>query len=94
LQATFANLFELVEYFKREPLRTVDYQVLLREPVPQPAPHEDKKWFHRNLTRGEAEDWLRRIPQDGAFLVRGSESVENYYAISFRYGARCAAGLC
>lgn len=83
-EATFPNLFELVEYFKREPLRTPDYEVLLSYPVPQPAPHEDKKWFHKNLTRGEAEDWLRRFQKDGAFLVRGSETAENSFAISFR----------
>ena len=84
-KATFPNLFELVEYFKREPLRTVDYSVLLTEPVPQPAPHEDRKWFHKGLSRSEAEDWLKRIRSDGAFLVRASESDKSSFAISFRY---------
>jgi hypothetical protein len=59
--------------------------------VPQPDPHEDKKWFHKNLSRGEAEDWLKRIKSDGAFLVRASESVENSFAISFKYVDRISS---
>lgn len=43
----FHNLFELVEYFRREPLRVVGYSVLLRDPVPQPNLHEGTKWFHK-----------------------------------------------
>eukprot|EP00047_Mylnosiga_fluctuans_P014182 m.36079 g.36079 ORF g.36079 m.36079 type:complete len:972 (-) comp5374_c0_seq1:1778-4693(-) len=83
-EATFPNLFELVEYFKREPLRTVGYSMRLTEPVPQPAPHEGMRWFHR-IKRPDAEEWLKRIKSDGAFLVRPSETdPTNSFAISFK----------
>ena len=52
------------------------------EPVPQPSKHEDKEWYHPNATRAQAEDLLKRVPHDGAFLVRPTD--QNAYAISFR----------
>ena len=57
-------------------------------------------WYHANLKRDEAEDMLKRVRKNGAFLVRrkeadqptselcaesGSQSDESY-AISFRSG--------
>lgn len=44
--------------------------------------HKGKEWFHPNVTRSQAEDMLRRVPVDGAFLVRPSGA--NTYALSFR----------
>jgi len=40
------------------------------------------RWYHDNMDRVEAEEMLKRIPNDGAFLVRRGNS---NYAISFRY---------
>lgn len=57
--------------------------ITLQEPVPQPNKHEEKEWWHPECTRTTAEDMLKRIPTDGAFLVRPSG--DNCYAISFRY---------
>lgn len=45
--------------------------------------HKGKEWFHPNVTRSQAEDMLRRVPVDGAFLVRPSGA--NTYALSFRF---------
>jgi len=53
--------------------------------VPQPNKHEEKEWWHPECTRIAAEEMLKRIPTDGAFLVRPSERESNCYAISFRY---------
>lgn len=80
----FVNLYELIEYYRREPLVSKDFELKLREAVPQPAAHEDKKWFYKKLSRDKAEDMLRRIRSDGAFLVRESETSTKGYAISFR----------
>lgn len=53
--------------------------------MPQPNKHEEKEWWHPECTRIAAEEMLKRIPMDGAFLVRPSERESNCYAISFRY---------
>lgn len=79
----FVNLYELIEYYKREPLKSKDFELKLRDAVPQPAPHESKKWFYKKCSREQAEDMLRRIRSDGAFLVRESETGKGF-AISFR----------
>lgn len=52
--------------------------------MPQPNKHEEKEWWHPECTRIAAEEMLKRIPTDGAFLVRPSERESNCYAISFR----------
>lgn len=80
-QISFVSLYELVEYYKREPLKSADFRLALKEACPQPAPHQDKKWFHKELNRYQAEEMLKRIHADGAFLIRESETS---FAISFR----------
>ncbi|XP_034976827.1 1-phosphatidylinositol 4,5-bisphosphate phosphodiesterase gamma-2 isoform X3 [Zootoca vivipara] len=40
-------------------------------------------WYYSNLSRGEAEDMLMRIPRDGAFLIRKRDE-PNSYAMTFR----------
>jgi phosphatidylinositol phospholipase C gamma-1 len=61
-----------------------EFLITLQEPVPQPNKHEGKEWYHQNITRAEAEELLRRVPSDGAFLVRPSGNDVYSYAISFR----------
>lgn len=41
-------------------------------------------WFHCNLERAEAEDMLKRVPYDGAFLIRKTWNDDSNFAISFR----------
>ena len=45
-------------------------------------------WYHDNLTRDKAEDMLKRVRKDGAFLVRRKDTDEktgeDSCAISFR----------
>lgn len=48
-----------------------------------------KPWFHEKLSRHEAEDMLKRVRMDGAFLIRPSEQKQqqpqsNFFSISFR----------
>lgn len=42
------------------------------------------RWFYSNLSRGQAEDYLLRIPRDGAFLIRQREGEPDSFAITFR----------
>lgn len=44
------------------------------------------RWFYSNLSRGQAEDYLLRIPRDGAFLIRQREGEPDSFAITFRCG--------
>lgn len=44
-----------------------------------------RRWFYSNLSRGQAEDYLLRIPRDGAFLIRQREGEPDSFAITFRY---------
>ena len=43
------------------------------------------RWYHENKDREQAEEMLKKIPIDGAFLVRRSDTDQFSYAISFRY---------
>ena len=53
--------------------------------MPQPSKHEEQEWWHADCSRTVAEEMLKRVPTDGAFLVRPSEKECKSYAISFRY---------
>lgn len=81
---TFDSLYTLITHYRQFPLRSADFTQGLREPVPQPQSHEGKDWYHENLSRTSAEDMLKRIPYDGAFLLRHSGQDQYSYAISFR----------
>lgn len=41
------------------------------------------RWYHGTLTRVEAEDLLRDA-DEGAFLVRNSESAKHDYSLSLK----------
>lgn len=80
----FDSLYSLITHYRNHPLRSQEFLITLQEPVPQPNKHEEKEWWHADYTRTLAEEMLKRIPTDGAFLVRPSEKENNSYAISFR----------
>ena len=55
--------------------------------------HLGKAWFHEKLSRQNAEDMLKRVRMDGAFLIRHSDKKaqnphQKAYAISFRCAER------
>lgn len=66
-------------------LKLQEFLITLKEPVPQPNKHEGKEWYRPNCTRAQAEELLRKVATDGAFLVRPSEKEQGSFAISFRY---------
>ncbi|XP_041375905.1 1-phosphatidylinositol 4,5-bisphosphate phosphodiesterase gamma-1-like isoform X2 [Gigantopelta aegis] len=81
---TFDSLYSLITHYRQAPLRSSDFTMILKEPVPQPQSHEGKEWYHEGMSRVMAEDMLKRIPYDGAYLVRHSGTDQYSYAISFR----------
>ncbi|XP_043937724.1 1-phosphatidylinositol 4,5-bisphosphate phosphodiesterase gamma-2 isoform X2 [Protopterus annectens] len=80
---TFESVYELIYHYRDIPLRCPEFELRLTDAVPNPNPHESKEWYYGNLSRGEAEEMLMRIPRDGAFLIRKREE-PNSFAITFR----------
>ncbi|PIN97232.1 hypothetical protein AB205_0195250, partial [Aquarana catesbeiana] len=80
---TFDSIYELIQHYRESSLRCADFELRLTDAVPNPNPHLCKDWYYDNLSRGEAEEMLTRIPRDGAFLIRKRDE-PNSYAITFR----------
>ncbi|KAL5020958.1 hypothetical protein ScPMuIL_000113 [Solemya velum] len=80
----FDSLYNLIVFYRQNPLRAQEFQMVLREPFPQPQSHAGKEWYHEPMDREAAEDMLKQIPYDGAFLLRRSGTDQYLYAISFR----------
>ncbi|KAM8893117.1 1-phosphatidylinositol 4,5-bisphosphate phosphodiesterase gamma-2 [Spinachia spinachia] len=80
----FPTVYSLIQHYRENPLRCQDFELRLTQAVPQPDPHLQKGWFYSNLSRGQAEDYLLRIPRDGAFLIRPREGEADSFAITFR----------
>lgn len=78
------SLYSLISHYRVHPLRSQEFLMTLKNPVPQPNKHEGKEWYHANMSRASAEDMLKRVPYDGAFIVRRSETDDGSFAISFR----------
>lgn len=83
---TFNSIYELIQHYKDSSLRCAEFELRLTDVVPNPNPHITKDWYYDNLSRGEAEEMLMRIPRDGAFLIRRREEQNSSYdyAITFR----------
>uniref|UniRef100_A0A8B9KDY5 1-phosphatidylinositol 4,5-bisphosphate phosphodiesterase gamma n=1 Tax=Astyanax mexicanus TaxID=7994 RepID=A0A8B9KDY5_ASTMX len=79
----FPSVYSLIQHYRENPLRCHDFNLRLTDFVPRPNQHLQEGWFYSNLSRGEAEDYLLRIPRDGAFLIRQREEPDTY-AITFR----------
>ncbi|XP_035012016.1 1-phosphatidylinositol 4,5-bisphosphate phosphodiesterase gamma-2 isoform X1 [Hippoglossus stenolepis] len=80
----FLSVYSLINHYRENPLRCQDFELRLTDAVPQPTPHRTEGWFYSNLSRGQAEDYLLRIPRDGAFLIRQREGETDSFAITFR----------
>ncbi|XP_014241973.1 1-phosphatidylinositol 4,5-bisphosphate phosphodiesterase gamma-1 isoform X2 [Cimex lectularius] len=84
--ACFDSLYSLITHYRSHPLKSQEFVITLTEPVPQPNKHEGKEWYHPNISRLDAENLLKRVPYEGAFLIRPLEKVPNptAYVLSFR----------
>ena len=79
----FDSLYDLIVHYQSHPLRSSKFQIVLGEAAPQPNRHEDKAWFHPNVSRDAAHQMLLKLMLDGAFLLRSGERVQNSLAITF-----------
>ncbi|ODM92959.1 1-phosphatidylinositol 4,5-bisphosphate phosphodiesterase gamma-1 [Orchesella cincta] len=89
----FDSVYSLISYYRKNPLETKDFYIeKFTTPVPQPERHEQQPWFYPNhnfpekMDRKKAEEVLRKIPLNGAFLVRYSSDggANGRFVISFR----------
>ncbi|XP_064393377.1 1-phosphatidylinositol 4,5-bisphosphate phosphodiesterase gamma-1-like [Halichondria panicea] len=90
----FDSIFDLIEHYRSNPLKSPLFEQILSHPVPQQNSHLGKPWFHESLSRHNAEDMLKRVRMDGAFLIRPSSEMNKQvakggssqmtYSISFR----------
>ncbi|XP_052746771.1 1-phosphatidylinositol 4,5-bisphosphate phosphodiesterase gamma-1 isoform X2 [Bicyclus anynana] len=80
----FDSLYDLITHYRQHPLRSQEFLITLKEPVPQPNKHEGKEWWQGTCSRAHAEELLRKANVDGAFLVRPSDNDPTCYVISFR----------
>jgi phosphatidylinositol phospholipase C, gamma-1 len=71
-------------YYRQNVLRSSEFSITLKEPVPQQNKHEMCEWFFANITREQAEIILTQMPNDGSFLVRPSDKGPNSFVISFK----------
>ncbi|KAH8385202.1 hypothetical protein KR200_005718 [Drosophila serrata] len=78
----FDSLYSLIVYYRNNMLRSSEFSIILKEPVPQPKKHEDQEWFHPNTTKEQAEQGLFKL-DIGSFLVRPSVQSVNAFVISF-----------
>ncbi|KAJ3660815.1 hypothetical protein Zmor_005246 [Zophobas morio] len=80
----FDSLYSLITHYRNCPLVTAEFSITLQEPVPQPKKHETEEWYHQHTGKIQADEILKRVKTEGAFLVRPSENDANCYTISFR----------
>lgn len=85
---SFPTLYDMVEYYRQNTLKSAQVTLRLSEHVPLPSNFEDKEWYHKSLSRVEAENMLKRCRKDGSFLVRRSETSADSFAISFLAGGK------
>lgn len=80
----FDNLYSLIMYYRQNVLRSSEFSITLKEPVPQQNKHENMEWYFASTSRDQSELILSQMPKDGSFLVRPSDKGPNTYVISFK----------
>lgn len=80
----FDNLYSLIMHYRQNVLRSSEFSIVLKEPVPQQNKHEMCEWYFATATREESELILSQMPNDGSFLVRPSDKGQNTFVISFK----------
>ncbi|CAG7733191.1 unnamed protein product, partial [Allacma fusca] len=71
----FPSLFDLICFYRNNALETKEFRLMkLTKSVPVPQTHEKEDWFYKDITREDAEEALRKIFVNGAFLVRYTNS--------------------
>ncbi|KAK7151916.1 hypothetical protein R3I94_008299 [Phoxinus phoxinus] len=81
----FPSMCALIEYYRQNHIEYDGFNWRLTRFLPRLnfVSHHQIGWFYSNLSRAEAEDYLLRIPRDGAFLIRQREE-PGTFALSVR----------
>ena len=77
-------------YYRANVLRSSEFSIMLKEPVPQQNKHEMCEWYFPT-SREQSELILSQMPNDGSFLVRPSDKGQNTFVISFKW---VLSGIC
>ncbi|CAG7728525.1 unnamed protein product [Allacma fusca] len=82
----FPSLFDLICFYRNNQLETREFRLMkLAKSVPVPQTHEKEDWFYKDITREEAEEALRKVYMNGAFLVRYTNTSKACrFVISFK----------
>ncbi|KAG1936965.1 1-phosphatidylinositol 4,5-bisphosphate phosphodiesterase gamma-2 [Pimephales promelas] len=81
----FPSMCALIEHYRQNLIEYDGFNLRLTNFLPRLnfVSHQHRGWFYSNLSRAEAENYLLRIPRDGAFLVRQREE-PGTFALSVR----------
>ncbi|XDV29019.1 hypothetical protein PO909_032200 [Leuciscus waleckii] len=81
----FPSMCALIEHYRQNLIEYDGFNLRLTRFLPRLnyVSHHQMGWFYSNLSRAEAEDYLLRIPGDGAFLIRQREEPDTF-ALSIR----------
>ncbi|KAF4101228.1 1-phosphatidylinositol 4,5-bisphosphate phosphodiesterase gamma-2 [Onychostoma macrolepis] len=76
----FSSMCDLIEYYTRNLIKYDGFNLCLNGFLPRLnfVPPHHMGWFYSNLSQAEAEDYLLRIPRDGAFLIRQREEPDTF----------------
>uniref|UniRef100_A0A671KZN5 Phosphoinositide phospholipase C n=1 Tax=Sinocyclocheilus anshuiensis TaxID=1608454 RepID=A0A671KZN5_9TELE len=82
----FPSMCALIKYYTRNLIKYDRFNLRLNGFLPRLnfVPYHQIGWFYSNLSQAEAEDYLLRIPRDGAFLVRQREEPDTF-TLSIRF---------
>ncbi|KAK3732058.1 hypothetical protein RRG08_026445 [Elysia crispata] len=80
---------ELIEYYKKHTLsyKEKGFSIKLGFAVKKVMDFENELWWHKDLERISAENYLKLIPIEGVFLVRPS-SLDNFFSLTLRHRRR------
>ncbi|XP_055893001.1 1-phosphatidylinositol 4,5-bisphosphate phosphodiesterase gamma-1-like isoform X2 [Biomphalaria glabrata] len=83
------SLNEMIRYYRDHKLTYKDKKISLKlsYPINKELGFEHETWFFRYIDRSSAEDFLKRIPQDGVYLIRPS-SLDSCFSLTLRYHRR------
>ncbi|XP_051513104.1 1-phosphatidylinositol 4,5-bisphosphate phosphodiesterase gamma-2 isoform X4 [Myxocyprinus asiaticus] len=81
----FPSMRVLIQYYRQNLFEYSGLNLHLTGFLPRPnfVPQPHMGWFYSNLSQVEAEDYLLRIPRDGAFLIRQRKE-PGTFALSIR----------
>ncbi|XP_050991673.1 1-phosphatidylinositol 4,5-bisphosphate phosphodiesterase gamma-2 isoform X2 [Labeo rohita] len=76
----FPSMCALIEYYRQHLIEYDRLNLHLSGFLPRLnfVPHHQMGWFYSSLRETEAEDYLLRIPRDGAFLIRQREEPDTF----------------